>query len=630
MMALIAGFGLSSAGQAALKAVLPCAARLVEAESHPARYTFTALPEVRGALSSVLAEPVSAFPLLSEWLSDDLAVLVYGEIYAVKHSQLAAEHVQQTYRQHGSAGVARLDGNFSAVVLDRQTRRITLICDRIGRRALRWHASSGSLWVSSSDVCLAALAPRELQPDLVSLASIAGVDWSLGGKSLLQGVRNLTPFQVEIFDVSQSDRVTHRSEATPPLCNAPRLGSRHSAELSRLRDEALGHLDDYFRHCWGGKLDVQISLSAGLDSRAALAVVRPQVSAAQLRVLTQGQDGDLEVSTASRISKLYGYDHTVVQPARSREHFEERLRRLAFYRNGDGDSKRCFSVVTAERPKHFAAGGEYGEIVRGYYYNGARGLYQTTDVAWARQLLERKFKRRKRYPLSDSAIASAVQQRLDDELDRYKGWSSSGHDLLDYFYLYERVGHWAPGSRSPADEWRCGVFGAPELASLAFRFPAPIGHYARIQQWLIKQRLPETRFIPLNGNQFVDTLGWPGAPYLSAGWRQLSQRLSRSVVRFGLRLPPLSSVATAEGAMMKELLCEGRHSFSGASSTTALLFGRERLNLWLAEQQAGKAHGALLGPLWTAEEFFKLCAELRRELSAVTVSSGNSAAPGSS
>ena len=71
-----------------------------------------------------------------------------------------------------------------------------------------------------------------------------------------------------------------------------------------------------------------------------------------------------------------------------------------------------------------------------------------------------------------------MQQRLDDELHRYKAWSNNGHDLLDYFYLYERVGHWAPGSRSPGDEWRCGIFGAPELASLAFRFPAPIGHYA--------------------------------------------------------------------------------------------------------------------------------------------------------
>ena len=611
-MGLLAGFGLSPAEQDRARRALPTVAGLLSADT-AARFTAVALDKVAGVLSLAVPDEMDPVPLISHEVAPDLAVAVFGEVFPHRQRKTGASQVMQAFREGGVECVAQLDGSFGAVVVQLQSQHVWLISDSVGRRTLRWYNSKGRLWVASSDTCLAALTDEPLSVDPVSVASTCCIGWSLGNRSLFHGVESQRPFETPEFvgpHFAVSRVVSHVPLLKP---DTPRVPPTRS-DVNRLRIEAVTALDEFLDNIWDRTTPIELSLTAGLDSRAALAAIRPHVGVNQLTTRTRGVVGDVEVRTARRLAQICGVQHRVLSVSGNLDGFEHHVRSLAFHRSGDSDAKRCLTRdASFNNTKVINLGGEYGEILRGFYYQGSRGLGRKTTIKWVRHLFQSRFGGIKKYPAEHEEVSRGLEQRLHHELERYEGWSSNGHDILDLFYLYERYANWAMGARMPGDRYRYGLFGAPKLAKLIFRFSAPIGFHANVAEWLIKTRLPEARFLPINGGQFLDTLSSPVAPYADAAARRARKLLARGRRALGFS-DNSAAVNFAQGNMMAQLLEQGRHHFTAERSVSLQFLGRRRLTRLVDDHRVYANHSALFGPLWTAEAAVLLARELREKL----------------
>lgn len=549
-------------------------------------------------------------PLISEHVDGELAVLAYGDMHDGRAHGTCASRVAEAYAKSGAASVTELNGNFGALVLDLRTRVLHLACDLVGRRRLRYVRTSDGVIVASHDAAALVAAGEAPEWDFTSAASVVGFGFSLDGKSLLRNVHVNASSSVDRF-VRSSGGTRHTTEQSRSPLQPRRLDAGDTHGLLDLRRRCVDAMDDYFLSRWDGESTVRASMTAGLDSRSALALIRPHVPSDRLTTQTAGAACDLEVETARQVSELYGYPHQVVSPAPTTEHFEANLRYRAFHFNGMTNAKRCFVQHPGYRKGPLRAGGEFGETLRGFYYAKLEGDVFASPTAlrergvevphraWARAaLLDGHLDFGDRYP-ERADLRERVVDRLDAVLGRYEASSSDGRDILDSFYIHQRLAEWALASQLPEDQWRCAVFGSTELARLSFQFPCPMGASA-LHEHLIRERLPESLPVPINGTHVFGPVVSSGAGSSAADTERATPRVDASAVR------PHRAVHSTQSTMMSQLISVGRHPFPRGASFADELVGGRALRELLEPRQLSERETQALGFLWMMTEFSSL------------------------
>jgi hypothetical protein len=448
------------------------------------------------------SDPPSDQQFVTDERIDRHFVLAYGEVYGFSS---AAAEVLRAWRIGGFDAVRRLDGSFSAILLDCASRAVHIVSDLVGRRTLRWFADRDVLLVSSHDLPIVAtgLCPPDI--DLVTAATILSTEWSLQGRSLLRKVHRCTPHSVVTWD----GEIIERYRPLIPLDS--RLDEADQVGQEKLREEMLDLTRQHARQVCGEREHIFSDLTAGFDSRAGLAVLLSTVKAEQLIFQTSGDDSNFEVMAAARIAEHYGLTHKFTAPRLlDRDTFWENCRARAFFLNGDTDAKRSFAGKVIYNPRadlHFVWGA--GEIFRGYFYESA----QTAQSSFADVLQAVREKFRWPWTWQDDALQTEVDDRMEETLADLATLSSDFHDLCDLFYLYERFAHWAPTSRLPGLRRQCLLLERAGLVIAALRFPSPVGKHCLLQHELIRRFLPDVYSWPINNYQVLPT-DEHGAPRL--------------------------------------------------------------------------------------------------------------------
>ena len=94
------------------------------------------IPEINGGWF-YLAPRLCKAPLITEYADAKAAVIVFGELYR-NGWKSAAESVLEKWRSAGADGVRRMDGCFSALLVDLAEATIHMCSDLLGQRALRF------------------------------------------------------------------------------------------------------------------------------------------------------------------------------------------------------------------------------------------------------------------------------------------------------------------------------------------------------------------------------------------------------------------------------------------------------------------------------------------------------------
>ena len=239
--------------------------------------------------------------------SGDVAVWLDGEILAAAELHPGARHGAEAialgYQTTGGFEfLARSDGMFAAVVLDRRCRRLFLLADRLGMRYLFWRASGDQLAWSSELKAFLELPGFAARLDRQAVSHFVASGYHHGDETWFADVRLLGPSTVLAYDLDDHTLETRRywtPEAIRPLAG--------KIDVRELLEEMHGRLSAAVERTCEGDHRLGILLSGGLDSRAILASLPP--SHAQVPVLTFGTQDCVDFRLARRAAAIRKNPH---------------------------------------------------------------------------------------------------------------------------------------------------------------------------------------------------------------------------------------------------------------------------------------------------------------------------------
>lgn len=572
----------------------------------PPRFEAVELPELGAAFAIVTPEIDVTPSLIQHHCQADLAIITWGSLGGTPD---AAGAVREAYQRLGIDGVARLEGNLSAVVVDRAARTVWVAGTLLGHRSLFYHAGAGTFLVSPHDLTLLATGRIPCVLDPVSLASMAATDWSLNGRSLVSGVRRCHPLEA----VSWREGELEKRHVSNPF-DRPRVDARDRAGIQRQVGSVVESMLRFVQGHVAGLERVRCSLTAGMDSRAMFAALCGVKSASAITAVTSGGESNLDVVIARRLARLVGARHERQAPSLpTAEDFLASTRLRAFLCSGDTNAKRSMSRLPRIDPaREKSAGGNGGEIYRGFFYQyfGLTGEAPQNTEELASRLLRLRFRRWARLPFADPSVRDGVRERLFEALARAESCSKDPYDIADLLYLFERYGRW--GSAPANLPWEKGwtPFESIEAIREAFRLPPPVGKRCSVHAELVRRFLPARAYwTPINGAHLMALEGDGRARYAA---RQLLTGGSMAVQRVRRRL---FERARGGDEMRTDFVRGPLHGVTRdllleQGSLSQGVFGRGGVEQLIAGAQRDGL--AVIGILLTAESWRQLALEVSR------------------
>jgi hypothetical protein len=304
------------------------------------------------------------------------------------------------------------------------------------------------------------------------------------GLTAFENVRRLLPNHY--LDLATFESHRHWPRTRPAPFEDGRSGAALVVDYSRLLIEILSQQYRQFR----------LFLSAGRDSRAVLATLRPLVEDGTIGVELRTSYGDdlgsrVDRQAACRLAQIANLPHVVSrrQPFQPKEaEVMEAFVRIGEARGGRrlADPARVRSRQSNEVPA-FALGGMAGETARGFYWNPpVSGKIATPELVASQTGL----------PVT-SEVLEAAERWLDSLPVPFK---ERAPDVMDLAYIEQRMGCWEFASRylfsGPLDSLNIMATGSNIQTML--RLPEQYRAVGRLQRDMIEYGWPELLEVPFN------------------------------------------------------------------------------------------------------------------------------------
>lgn len=226
--------------------------------------------------------------------------LVEGELYAVEGGDDAdAAGVLRLYEDEGTEGLGRLNGSYSVLVYEEDSRRLTLAVDRYFSRPLYYWPAGDALLFSSRLNPLAACGEASgLRLDMTALAQFLTFQHVQSTSTWFRSIKALLPGSALHFG---NGRV-HLERYWKPRYRPEDGSEREHVERLTSVLERVGARATSDERARG------LMLSGGLDSRVVPAVARRPMTA-----FTAGDFLNREVRTARRVAHARGWRHVFLR-----------------------------------------------------------------------------------------------------------------------------------------------------------------------------------------------------------------------------------------------------------------------------------------------------------------------------
>lgn len=479
--------------------------------------TVQKLPEIAGGWLTIEPAPEPGQKRFHTKVAPDLALLVYGELFGVDEGE-AIHVVERAWRAGGAGAVRHLDGCFSAVVVDRAKARCTVVSDILARRTLRFFHDGPRTLVSTHDAALVATGLIRPSFNLEAIGSSAALGWSLGGTPLLDGVKAIGPDEYLTWAGDKPESIYD-----PPISTAGRLRADQKKAIADHLSMMVDHLVATTAARCGPEGPVKVDLTAGIDTRTALALAFACMRRDRITVHTEGREHDLDMVVARRIAKGARLPHEILRPEpQDPGGFRAHLEVLAFAANGETDGKRALTDIFRKAnfvdPSVRLCGP--GALYRGPYYplrsRSELLRIRPGDVA---HHFQHKYKKALALPWRDDGMESRLHGAIVSCVERYARFADYPVDILDFFTDYERI------ARNSSCWARCSWWSQyfdPLSSSLvfgmSFRLPAPMGYGVAVNRRILARHLRRGYYLHLlNGRAY--------GPGLASA--TLSRRLAR-------------------------------------------------------------------------------------------------------
>lgn len=577
--------------------------------SSPLHVESLELPEIGGGWATVSPDATAEPRLIRQYVDDDFAVLVFGQIDS---SPDAGRTVESEFRRGGLDALQELSGVFSAVIVERRYSRLSVFTSLPGCRSLRYVVRDHAFYLSTLDAGLVALTGMDVEIDLEAAAATVACGWAVGGRSALRGVSECSSFEQLVW--RQGELTRRRSSRLL----AGRIDARDTACIDRKIEEVIEELHrgvgEQLRYTNPDMLT--IALTAGVDSRAALSLVLAQRDRSTVETYTRGDPDTQDVRVARAVSRRLGVSHRLIGHERTFEGpVAANLEIVAIASNGGASVERALARTFQVARAAPALGGGGGEIFRGYYYNYIRRRGRALDARnVADALLASPLRRARTSQFADPTLSSAPQRLVHAAVAALETVSRDPHDLTDLFYLVERFGRWASWPWRQALGPTLVPFANTRAILAAYQLPAPIGDHALIARVIARYAPSWLYWLPINGVELLALEGPGVARYLAREGlrgtgkvvRRLRERLRRQTQTE--RTPQQASAAYFANQgfdLMRDLL------LSPDSLARDIVSGHE-LEQRIATHRRNMGDLPTLGALMTLEVWRRSLRELKK------------------
>jgi asparagine synthase (glutamine-hydrolysing) len=232
-----------------------------------------------------------------------MAAAVFGEFLDVEGEEPfdrdrgPAASLIDGWHRDGSSFLARINGEFAAVLWDAETKELAVVTDRFGLRPLYVAEVPGGFVAASEIKAILAVPEVDTSANDQGIAEFFSFGHFYGIDTLLSGVRCVPPATVGIFRRRTFTYAEHRywEPASPavgsPADHAHAFEERFVAAVERRArsGERLG-----------------LSLSGGLDARTILGAMP---SGMDLQTVSIGIEGSLDHECAAKLAGIAGVPH---------------------------------------------------------------------------------------------------------------------------------------------------------------------------------------------------------------------------------------------------------------------------------------------------------------------------------
>lgn len=266
-------------------------------------------------LSILDPSPAASQPMTTE---DGRFVITYnGEVYNFKElakefslklrSHSDTEVVLRAFAKLGPHLFEKLNGMFAFAIVDRGSRKLWLVRDRLGIKPLYYRLNVDELVFASEIKGIVAIGQKAANCDLSSLHEWLVYGNNLGERTLYQGIRKLLPGHYLQLDLTTFSHRVQEYWSPRQLAQLPQIYSPTAAVIEQTRFL----LEQAVKRQLVSDVPVGVFLSGGVDSSAITAFAAKHY-AGRIATYSAGFDFDggvNELPKASEVARYYGTDH---------------------------------------------------------------------------------------------------------------------------------------------------------------------------------------------------------------------------------------------------------------------------------------------------------------------------------
>jgi asparagine synthase (glutamine-hydrolysing) len=296
----------------------------------------------------------------------DVCLIFWGENFISSNGHPSgpdtASALMDLYEKSGQKFFELLNGTYHGLIMDLRQKTVVLFNDRYGLGRIYYHEGADGFYFGAEAKSLLRVLPHLRRFDSKSLGEFFSCGCALQNRTLFEGISLLPPGSAWVFRpgeaVKKQSYFTNNAwEAQGPL----------AAEdyYQRLKEIFSRILPRYF----GGKLEVALSLTGGLDSRMIIAAA-PRAPGSLPCFTFSGMYRDNEDVKISRlVARLCQQPHsTIVLDEKFFPQFLQQAQRCVYITDGAMDVSGAVGMVVNRMAREFGPvrmTGNYGsEILR--------------------------------------------------------------------------------------------------------------------------------------------------------------------------------------------------------------------------------------------------------------------------
>lgn len=418
-----------------------------------------------------------------------------------------APHLLAGLRAAGVAAVADFTPPFAALFRRRRGAPLEVATD--ARGLFRVYVTAGAGFAACGSSCLALGALRDDGPDLESLAGYGRLDFYLGARTPMAGVRRLLP--------GEGCTLAAGAPRIAPWAQAPRREPPFGS-FAEAVDAGAAALRAAVGSLAAAHPRIGLSLSGGLDSRLLLAALPPERRAA-LEVLCIDAPGRGDAPLVRRLAAGCGFAPTFADTSRFPAARAVALARGAARRR-DHSANPLFTAVLdwaeSALPATPRLNGQNGELARGQYYGGdPTSPGEVTRERTAALVRGRLFGPQQVAPrVFAPAYREPVMEALEDEIHAWLAATGLPWlDAVDELYLGQRMAGWVGIELSRTSMRRVDLspFLDPRFVAFARRAAPADKRGSRLMAAIVDAIDPALAALPLDGRPAPAAI-WRGTP----------------------------------------------------------------------------------------------------------------------